>query len=143
MVDIVENTVIQHGRNSGYWPLAHIPEAAGQARGIARAMLADWRLGDDAVEAIILVVSELVTNAIEHAMAPILLHLHHESPRGGVRVEVFDGGPAARDGEWSASCGAGECGRGLSLVAALSEAHGSRPTERGRAWWARLATEVA
>ncbi|MEW1914867.1 ATP-binding protein [Kitasatospora sp. NPDC085895] len=110
----------------GTWPLEHRPEAAAQARRIARGCLDAWQIGDDAQDAVLLVVSELVTNAVEHAMAPVRLHLHRTGADGRMWVGVSDGGPAPRDGAWTRSCTSAEHGRGLNVVQALAEQHGTR-----------------
>ncbi|MET7552483.1 ATP-binding protein [Streptomyces sp. NPDC005500] len=125
------------GESSSVWPLVHRPEAAGAARRVTRQVLADWHVSDNTTEAVILVVSELVTNAVEHATAPVVLQLHQDTALR-VWVGVTDGGPAARDGQWTSSCEADEHGRGLSLVKALTDAHGTRSHQAGTTHWARL-----
>ncbi|MFI8829349.1 ATP-binding protein [Streptomyces sp. NPDC053431] len=121
------------------WPLEHRPEAAADARHHARDLLEDWRVPDEAVDEVLLVVSELVTNAVEHARAPIALHLHREHAGRRIWVGVTDGGPALRDGSWTRSCAPDEHGRGLALVEALCEACGTRTHAAGHTThWARL-----
>ncbi len=87
----------------------------------------------------LLVVSELVTNAVEHAQGPLHLHLHRTEADGHVWIGVSDGGPAPRDGEWTRSCTTDEHGRGLAVVAALAEHHGTRTWTGGHTThWARI-----
>ncbi|GAA4930545.1 ATP-binding protein [Streptomyces coeruleoprunus] len=126
--------------DGGPWILAHRPEAVGEARRITERTLGRWHVCRETADDVLLVVSELVTNAVEHAMPPIALRLGGGDPSTGrVRVEVTDGGPAAREGEWAASCRDGEHGRGLYVVDRLAVAHGDR-CETGRAThWADLA----
>ncbi|MFJ9753055.1 ATP-binding protein [Streptomyces chartreusis] len=121
------------------WRLEHRPEAAGQARRLARALLAGWNTPEDEAEAAVLVISELVTNAIEHADPPLVLHLHRRRADQRVWIGVTDGGPAAEDGAWSASCTQDEHGRGLYLVKALTQDHGMHRHTNGTTYWARMA----
>ncbi|MGW3141178.1 ATP-binding protein [Streptomyces sp. NPDC001139] len=127
------------------WPLEHRPEAAADARHIARTYLNAWSIAPNDEDAVLLVVSELVTNAVEHALAPVHLHLHRTRADGRVWVGVSDGGPAPRDGTWTRSCTPAEHGRGLTVVAALAEHHGTRTWEdTGRTThWARINTAAA
>lgn len=124
--------------DDGSWSLEHQPEAAGSARRIAREVLDHWDVPEDTEEAALLVVSELVTNAIEHAKAPVVLHLHRERTDRRVWVGVSDGGPASEEGSWTSSCSDDEHGRGLTLVKALAQSHGSRRHDSGTTYWARM-----
>ncbi|MFJ9753177.1 ATP-binding protein [Streptomyces chartreusis] len=121
------------------WRLEHRPEAVGRARRLARALLAGWKTPQDEAEAAVLVVSELVTNAVEHAEPPLVLHLHRQHADRRVWIGVTDGGPAAQDGAWSSSCAPDERGRGLHLVQALAQAHGMRRHAGGITYWVRMA----
>ncbi|TQK50887.1 histidine kinase-like protein [Streptomyces sp. SLBN-118] len=120
--------------------LAHRPEAVGRARRIVGAMLGNWQVGEDAATSVLLVVSELVTNAVEHACPPLAVHLHLHREHAGLRVwvGVTDGGPAERHGNWAATCAADERGRGLCIIDALATSHGSRTHWGGTTHWARL-----
>ncbi|MFD8376407.1 ATP-binding protein [Streptomyces sp. NPDC059688] len=119
--------------------LEHRPEAAGAARQTAQSVLENWQVDTGAVEATVLVVSEMVTNAIEHAQPPIALHLHREPSSSRLWVSVTDGGPAQEVGAWTASCADDEHGRGLSIIDTLAEAHGIRTQPTGSTTrWARL-----
>ncbi|MFI8294185.1 ATP-binding protein [Streptomyces sp. NPDC085614] len=118
--------------------LAHRPESVGEARHAARAVLEAWRMGGEPTDAVVLVVSELVTNAVEHAQAPLSLHLHREYSGGRVWVGVTDGGPASHDGAWTSSCAEDEHGRGLGIIEMLADAHGTRTHACGNTHWARL-----
>ncbi|MCX5233236.1 ATP-binding protein [Streptomyces sp. NBC_00233] len=90
-------------------------------------------------DAVLLVVSELVTNAVEHAAPPLALHLHRERAGSRVWVGVTDGGPAVQEGAWTASCADDEHGRGLTIVDTLAESHGTRTHSSGTTHWARIA----
>ena len=142
------------------------PLAPGAARRFVRAALADWtelawcgaefitdRLADDAV----LVVSELVTNAVVHAGTDVELETRleevssedgradgpedgPEGPAGFLVVEVADHHPArvVRDDGAEGPYDTVEYGRGLRLVSALSEAWGITYRTGTKTVWARL-----
>ncbi|WP_329319852.1 ATP-binding protein [Streptomyces sp. NBC_01262] len=122
--------------------MAHGPRAPREARRIARGVLEEaWRVGGETVDAMLLVVSELVTNAVEHARPHLSLRLHREHADRRIWISLTDGGPAAREGAWTASCAADEHGRGMAVIAALSAAHGTSTHPDGRAThWACLRT---
>jgi PAS domain-containing protein/anti-sigma regulatory factor (Ser/Thr protein kinase) len=111
------------------WPLPENPVAAGQARKCVRDQLAEWGL-DDLAMSTELLVSELVGNVVRHARGPV----HLRMLRGRTLVcEVSDGSlttPRIRHaGETD------EGGRGLQLVAALSDRWGARFTKSGKYIW--------
>lgn len=118
----------------GCLPLPHRPEAGSQARTSARAVLDRWEVPEETAADVVLVISELVTNALNHALPAVCLHMTRLSC-GTVRVEVTDGGP----------CGSplqrdpGDGGRGLALVQALAQAHGRRIGSGGTLAWAEFA----
>jgi anti-sigma regulatory factor (Ser/Thr protein kinase) len=87
----------------------------------------------DAVE---LCVSELVTNALDHATPPYVLHV--ERRRGRLRIEVDDTSaraPVARP----LSLDAGR-GRGIFLVEHTATRWGFDRTAAGKTVWAEFAT---
>lgn len=88
------------------------------------------------LDEILLVVSELVTNAVVHARSDCTLRL---SRRGdAVRVDVVDGGQGSPD-PYRADENA-EHGRGLYLISAMSSAWGVEPIATGgKSVWAELA----
>jgi len=83
------------------------------------------------VDDIVLLVSELVTNAVIHGRSPIELRLRRA--RRHVVLEIHDGArflprklrPTAED----------EHGRGLQLVTILADRWGIRPTADGKSVW--------
>ncbi|WP_175410229.1 ATP-binding protein [Streptomyces sp. TRM64462] len=120
------------------WLLPHGPKSAGIARRVARAALHGWGVASDAaVEPVLLVVSELVTNAVEHALPPVALRLE-EADAGTVHLEVQDGGPSRTKGTWIAGCDEDEHGRGILIVDRIATAHGSRSGGHGTTVWADL-----
>ncbi|MFG2231143.1 ATP-binding protein [Streptomyces sp. NPDC048723] len=120
------------------WSLPHRPESAGAARRIARTLLDAWGTDVDTADVVLLVVSELVTNAVEHALPPVVLHLEQRAESGALRIEVDDGGPTPEDRARPAGRDPEEHGRGGLIVALLATAHGERTLPRGAAHWADL-----
>ncbi len=116
--------------------LAVTEAAAGLARQVARSAVAAWRLGWLADTAVLLV-SELITNATQHAgpgTSVTVLRLEY----GGdwLRIEVHDASPdepKPRIAGWP-----DESGFGLMLVDALATKWGVQRTSRGKAVWAEL-----
>ncbi|WP_252396088.1 ATP-binding protein [Streptantibioticus parmotrematis] len=105
-------------------------------RRVERALVR-WGLGDeDDIGVVVLVCSELATNAVEHAQRPFRVRVTADD--AGCLVEVSDADPAPpRFGETARADA--ERGRGLLLVAALSHATGHRPEpDGGKTVWARI-----
>ncbi|OAH14605.1 SpoIIE family protein phosphatase [Streptomyces jeddahensis] len=105
------------------------PRAAGQAREYVRSQLAVWGL-DDLAMTTELLVSELVGNVIRHASGPIRLRLLRSR---SLICEVYDGSltsPRIRRASYT-----DEGGRGLHLVAALSQRWGTRHLDEGKCIW--------
>ncbi|MGV9272189.1 SpoIIE family protein phosphatase [Streptomyces griseosporeus] len=131
--------------------------APGTARDLVRGALREWaelgppgarHLTDRLVEDAILVVSELVTNAVVHAGTDVGLLCRLE-PAGHVVVEVSDQHPAhaPRDDEPARAAQAvpaydtPEYGRGLRLVATLAESWGITYRRGAKTVWARLSAD--
>jgi len=119
--------------------------AAGQAaalgRRFARETLSVWGIGH-LEEDTVLVVSELVGNAVRHArLAGSALGLRLEADGGRLRIEVTDSDPClprprVPDVD-------DESGYGFVLVDALSSRWGVRETPGGKAVWVELGTGPA
>ncbi|MFJ1562400.1 ATP-binding protein [Streptomyces mirabilis] len=119
------------------WALASQPTAPAAARHAARLVLARWGLDEDTVYDAVLVVSELVTNAVEHALPPIALHLQlTRTPDGrpGAHISVTDGGPAPASGPWTSTCAPDEHGRGRTVVSALATHTGTQSGPTTARW---------
>jgi len=110
------------------------PESARAARRFVDRTLAGWD-GPEARDDAVLLVDELVTNAIRHARTPVDLAL--EVGDDALYVEVYDADPALpvlrNPGPTQTS------GRGLPTVAALADVWGVRPEPVGKVVWFQLA----
>jgi anti-sigma regulatory factor (Ser/Thr protein kinase) len=116
-------------------------QAAGLGRRFARETLALWGLGHLEENAVLLV-SELVGNAIRHARTGgSALELRLEAGPAWLRIEVVDADP--RPPQPRTPCGEDESGFGFVLVEALAGKWGVRETAAGKAVWAELGTDVA
>ncbi|NUW35049.1 ATP-binding protein [Nonomuraea sp. SMC257] len=112
------------------WELLRIPEAAGHARALTREALSSWGLGTE-VDDVMLIVSELVTNAVVHAEAPIELRLIVSDQM--LRGEVVD--HSLSSPRPVAAALDQEHGRGLAIVDEYSESWGVAPEPTGKAVW--------
>ncbi|MCZ4636982.1 ATP-binding protein, partial [Streptomyces rubrogriseus] len=122
--------------------------APGAARAMVRAALADWSaLGLPGTEQLtehlaadaLVVVSELVTNAVVHAGTDVEVGFQVEGT-GALVVEATDQHPsrAPRSADPETPHDSAEYGRGLRLVAALAEAWGITYRPGTKTVWARL-----
>jgi anti-sigma regulatory factor (Ser/Thr protein kinase) len=115
--------------------LADDPAEVGRARGLSTEYLN--QLGSRAPEVAILLVSELVTNAIRYGRPPIQLRAFRVG--SGLRVEVSDGERRAPLAARQASTAEmAEGGRGLLLVNGLSDRWGWAGNGRGKVVWFEL-----
>ncbi|WNO62652.1 SpoIIE family protein phosphatase [Streptomyces sp. AM2-3-1] len=112
------------------WDLPADPAFVAEARSKATAQLHAWGL-DDLAYVTELVVSELVTNAIRYASAPVQLRLIKERT---LICEVSDASSTAPHLRRARIFDEG--GRGLMLVAQLTERWGMRHTCTGKTIWA-------
>ncbi|MGW0732482.1 SpoIIE family protein phosphatase [Streptomyces sp. NPDC002851] len=112
------------------WTLPSDPAVAAQARQLASDQLAVWGL-DELAYVTELVVSELVTNAIRYGRPPIVLRLIHGT---GLICEVSDASSTSPHLRRARVFDEG--GRGLLLVAQLTDRWGTRHTTGGKTIWA-------
>ncbi|MET8942798.1 ATP-binding protein [Streptomyces sp. NPDC004542] len=121
-------------------PLPPVSGAVTAVRRRVGAVLADWNVCPEIVEDSLLVVSELLTNALVHALPPAQLRLSwvRAGGAGTLRVEVTDAGPAPVVGQRSADVDPDEHGRGVQIVHALATRHGVRVHSGGITRWAEL-----
>jgi CheY-like chemotaxis protein len=133
LVDLLQAIGKRHGRRAELY-LVNERASVSLARRFARSVLQAWRI-DYGVDEVLLVVSELVTNALEHAQSPCRLRL--ELTMSGLRVGVQDEGRGTPDLR-TANTGS-EHGRGLYLVATFAAAWGTeRTADGGKVVWAEL-----
>ncbi|MEV6653516.1 SpoIIE family protein phosphatase [Streptomyces sp. NPDC051219] len=112
------------------WELASDPEQVGRVRAAAAAQVAEWGL-DELVFTTELVVSELVTNAIRYAAGPIQVRLIRDKT---LICEVSDAGHTSPHLRYAGSDDEG--GRGLFLIAQMTQHWGTRYTPTGKTIWA-------
>jgi anti-sigma regulatory factor (Ser/Thr protein kinase) len=109
------------------------PESAATARRLARsAVLREWGLSATVVEHTVLLVSELVGNAVRHTGARSF-GLRMQRRRGWIRVEVRD--PSRGLPCLMPVCELDTSGRGLFLVDKLSDRWGVDLLPRGKTTW--------
>ncbi|HZT65222.1 MAG TPA: response regulator [Acidimicrobiales bacterium] len=124
--------VVEQARRETRSRLAADVGSAGSARRFVESTLEEWDFGQP-LDAVKLLVSELVTNAVVHAGSEpeVVVRLTHTT----LRVEVLDHSPVlpvVRQAEPT-----DVSGRGMALVAQLSSAWGVRPLpgDAGKAVW--------
>ncbi|MWA06906.1 SpoIIE family protein phosphatase [Actinomadura sp. LD22] len=127
---LVARTRVLTGDQVATWDLPSDPAVVADARKKVTERLAEWDIGDAAFVTE-LVVSELVTNAIRHAEGPIRLRLILDRV---LTCEVSDGSETAPHLRRARVFDEG--GRGLLLVAQLTQAWGTRHTAHGKTIWA-------
>ncbi|MFF4803180.1 SpoIIE family protein phosphatase [Streptomyces sp. NPDC001351] len=115
------------------WDITPDPERVAAARQAATEQLTAWGL-DEAAFVTELVVSELVTNAIRYGAPPVQLRLIRDR---SLICEVSDG--SSTSPHLRRAHAFDEGGRGLLLVAQLTQRWGSRQTGRGKTIWAEQA----
>lgn len=124
--------------------LQALPSRIGQVRRILSAQLRYWHL-DPLIDRAALGVTELLTNVHRHAQPDktctveiellldrLTVSVHDHDPRLPVVADIEDTEPLAT------------CGRGLAMVAAVSESWGVRPDgDSGKVVWFTLPTPAA
>lgn len=137
--EILDRSSVDEG-DAHVLPVPHICEAVATVRRRAHALLTEWELSAELLDEALMVISELVTNAILHALPPAVLRLGWSQCEGrsSLRIEVTDGGPVPADQRADEDIEPDEHGRGLGIVTALSARHGSHACHQGITWWADL-----
>ncbi|MFI6374363.1 SpoIIE family protein phosphatase [Streptomyces sp. NPDC050546] len=118
------------------WRLPARGDAAARARVLVSALLVQWHTRADTRDSVLLVVSELVANAVRFAEGPITIRLIRAGH--GLLCEVGD------TGNGRPRLGRGglldDGGRGLHIVHGLTTRWGVRWTDTGKVVWASVAT---
>ncbi|MFE7901488.1 SpoIIE family protein phosphatase [Streptomyces sp. NPDC057424] len=116
------------------WRLPARDDAPARARAQVSALLRQWRIRDDTRYTALLLVSELVTNAVRFATGPITVRLIRAGH--GLLCEVGDTGNGrprlSRPGLLD------DGGRGLGIVHRLTTRWGVRWTDSGKVVWAEV-----
>lgn len=114
--------------------LPAVPESVPEGRAFLTKALTSWDCTTTADDARLLL-SEILTNAVQHAQGPLGLHLCRTATE--LTVEVSDHSPHLPQPRLAAEDE--ESGRGLILVRALADTWGVRPTDEGKTTWFTLA----
>ncbi|WP_418958924.1 ATP-binding protein [Streptomyces tritici] len=130
------------------WNFPAEADAVRAARHLVRDTLRSWRIDPSVRDVTVLLVSELVTNSLQHASGPIGVRIVRQrsngdgphgpdAPKPGLLVEVSDPLP---DPPLERSAGPDdEGGRGLQLVACSARRWGTRKGRTGKTVWFELA----
>ncbi|MFI8536444.1 PAS domain S-box protein [Streptomyces aquilus] len=113
--------------------LPALPSSVPDGRTFLNKALIAWECAESAEEARLLL-SEILTNAVQHAEGPITLHLCRTAT--DLTVEVSDRSPHLPQPRIAGEDE--ESGRGLLLVRALADGWGVRPTDEGKTTWFTL-----
>lgn len=117
-----------------HWTVWRLPDAVLHARRFTARTLRSWGVVDQLDEAL-LVVSELVTNAIAHTQGEVGMDLTLSEDR--LRIAVNDASPRSPVKPlWVSWESTG--GRGLLIVDAVTAAWGSVPLSGGKQVWAEI-----
>jgi anti-sigma regulatory factor (Ser/Thr protein kinase) len=117
-------------------------DAPSRGRHAVTEVLDGWGCEPGTREDLLLVVSELVTNAVVHGAEPIVVTMVRAPDR--VRVEVTDGAAESSPQGNPRPPADAETGRGLSVVTRLAVAWGWRASPgRGKTVWAELPVKLA
>jgi len=123
----------------GWWQFTVDARAPGDARGHVRRVCHRWAVDEEAREAAEIVVTELVTNAVEHAESASVVEVERREHSLRLTVRDFDLAPlpAAHLPDPTSPRG-----RGLAMVAAVTSAWGVESHRDGKTVWAEMATTV-
>nr|WP_256338411.1 SpoIIE family protein phosphatase [Streptomyces sp. KS_5] len=126
---LVARTRVLDSEHVASWDVPADPSAVANIRAEAIGRLTDWGL-DEAAFTTELVLSELLTNAIRYGASPIQVRLLRERT---LICEVSDASSTSPHLRRAATTDEG--GRGLFLVAQLTERWGTRYTSTGKVIW--------
>jgi anti-sigma regulatory factor (Ser/Thr protein kinase) len=120
--------------------LAARSTSAAEARHRTLAWLNRHSIGQDPAEAAVLIISELVTNAVVHSGSGVISCVL-QLGSGLLQIEVTDQGAGEREPALRKPAADDVSGRGLMLVSAVSKVWGVTPAGlSGRTVWATVIT---
>ncbi len=126
------------------WRFEVDPHAPGRARANIRDLCRRWGLEGDVREAAEIVITELVTNAVEHATSPSVVEVERHGDAFRLAVRDYDTGGPGHDvpaaTTWQAPPTSSPRGRGLAMVAAVSHTWGVLRHPDGKTVWAEMPT---
>lgn len=139
---MVLSDVLQSRGQTRRLTLCGAEDIVGRCRDFSREALTDWQwipAGDEdeqaVVDDVLLLVSEVVTNACLHAGGPREFVLHCTADR--LRIEVTDGSPVHPRPRPPGVAAPG--GHGLVVLRRLARSWGSLPRGSGKTVWAEVA----
>lgn len=118
-------------------PLPAGPKAAPYARAAVRRQLQEWTVDPETAFTTELIASELVGNAVRYGAPPLRLRLIRDR---SLTCEVSDASTSAPHVKHARTID--ESGRGLFIVASLTDSWGTRYHDQGKTVWAQQPTEV-
>jgi CheY-like chemotaxis protein/anti-sigma regulatory factor (Ser/Thr protein kinase) len=133
LVDLLESV----GSRGGEQTTIDLPAQAtsvAQAREFVASTFAVWGIPADTIDDALVVVSELVTNAVTHAGSACQVRLAVD--KVAVRISVLDNGAGTPDPQPFSDTK--PHGRGLHIVGALSSAWGVDRVPQGKLVWAEM-----
>lgn len=130
------------GIGCNMWVVRHDVDVDGTAPFKARRFVAGsvrGCAGADRIDDVVLLTSELVTNALDHGAAPVTLDIYCDE--GSLSIEVHDAGNRQPEVDGLA-CPTADRGRGLGVVAALADEWGVTRESTGKTVWFRFNAHV-
>ena len=116
------------------WTIEPGPAAVRHGRSTLSQVSAQWQLTPETLDGAQVVLSELITNALRHGVAPLQVRLRTSAT--ALYLEVSDASPYRPHRRTAATTD--EDGRGLLLVDTYSQRWGVRPRATGKVVWAEL-----
>jgi YesN/AraC family two-component response regulator len=133
LIEVLQQVGSQQAHDHATLELPRSLLAPGQARAVLREVLEQWDYGD-LVDDALLVLSELVANAVEHADAASVAVVNRGGQ--GLRIEVRDQGEGVLTEQ--PEMATTERGRGLMIVSALARSWGVQTAEKSKTVWVEL-----
>jgi DNA-binding NarL/FixJ family response regulator len=133
LLDVLEQVGDGQAHDQATLELPRSLLAPRQARAVVRHLLEQWDYRD-LVDDALLVLSELVANAVEHADAASVVVVNRGGQ--GLRIEVRDQGEGTLTEQ--PELATTERGRGLMIVSALARSWGVQTAERSKTVWVEL-----